>query len=264
MLDYHIHTALCGHASGAMEEYVEFAQTQPLREIGFSDHLPMLKWGQPEYAMPFSKLPEYARRVQELRGMFPKLPIKLGIEADYYSPEDEAATRSLLAQHPFDYVYGSVHFVEDWAIDDPQNLRRWEQTGVNTVYELYFAQLRRAANSRLFDIMSHTDLAKKFGHRPTKDFSEDIEKTVRAYKDAGVAVEINTSGLRRPVKEMYPSRDILRLLRRYDIPLVFGSDAHAPNEVGRDFASANALALELGFVELVVFEQRKIVDTDPL
>ncbi|GAK50119.1 histidinol phosphate phosphatase HisJ family [Candidatus Moduliflexus flocculans] len=264
MLDYHIHTTLCGHASGSMEEYIEFALTQPLREIGFSDHLPMIKWAHPEYAMPFEKLLEYVQRVLALRQTYPQLPIKLGIEADYYSPAEEAATRSLLAQHPFDYVYGSVHFVEDWAIDDPHNLDQWERVGVDTVYELYFAQLQKAARSGLFDIVTHTDLPKKFGHRPTKDFSALIETTIRSYKDAGMVVEINTSGLRKPVKEMYPAIEILKLLKKYEIPLVFGSDAHAPDQVGRDFAQARQMAQACGFTEIAVFEQRKIVDTYPL
>ncbi len=264
MLDYHIHTTLCGHASGSMEEYIEFALTQPLREIGFADHLPMLKWAHPEYAMPFAKLPEYVERVASLRQTYPMLPIKLGIEADYYSPAEEAATRDLLAQHPFDYVYGSVHFVEDWAIDDPRNMDRWKQVGVNTVYEGYFAQLQKAARSGLFDIITHTDLPKKFGQRPTKDMSALIDATIRSYKDANLAVEINTSGLRKPVNEMYPSIEILKLLKIYDIPIVFGSDAHAPDEVGRDFAYAKQVAKACGFTALAVFEQRKIVDAYPL
>jgi len=264
MLDYHIHTTLCGHASGSMEEYIEYALTQPLREIGFSDHLPMVRWAHPEYAMPFEKLPEYVQRVLTLRRTYPQLPIKLGIEADYFTPDDEPAIRALLAQSPFDYVYGSVHFVEDWAIDDPRNLDQWARVGVNTVYELYFNQLQKAARSGLFDIVTHTDLAKKFGHRPNKDFSTLIEATIRSYKDAGMAVEINTSGLRKPVKEMYPAVEMLRTIKKYEIPLVFGSDAHAPDQVGRDFAYARKIAKECGFTELAVFEQRKIVDTDPL
>ena len=264
MLDYHIHTTLCGHASGSMEAYIEFALTQPLREIGFSDHLPMVKWAHPDYAMPFEKLPEYVQRVLTLRQTYPNLPIKLGIEADYFTPNEETAIRALLAQYPFDYVYGSAHFVEDWAIDDPNNKRRWERLGVNTVYELYFAQLQKAARSGLFDIITHPDLPKKFGQRPTKDLSAVIETTIRCIKDAGMAMEINTSGLRKPVKEMYPAIEMLSVIKKYDIPLVFGSDAHAPNEVGRDFAEARRVAKACGFTELAVFEQRKIVDRYPL
>jgi histidinol-phosphatase (PHP family) len=245
-------------------EYAAYAATQPLREIGFSDHLPMLKWSVPEYAISFEQLPNYIRDVQQAQQQFPDLPIKLGIEADYYSPDEEEATRELLQQYPFDYVYGSVHFVDDWAIDDPRNLECWNERGVDAIYEGYFRRLLQTARSGLFDIITHTDLVKKFGHRPTKDFSLLMEETVQIYKESGVAVEINTSGLRKPVKEMYPSPQLLRLLKQYDIPIVFGSDAHHPQEVGKDFAEAKHIAREIGFTELMVFEGRKRVDTYPL
>jgi len=261
MLDYHLHTKLCGHAVGEIEAYVAHAVTQPLQEIGFADHLPMLKWAQPTYAMSFEDLPQYVANVRRVQQMYPNLPIKLGIEADYYSAAEEAATRALLEQYPFDYVYGSVHFVDDWAIDDPSNLTRWAEVGVDVVYERYFLGLQAAARSRLFDIMAHTDLVKKFGHTPTRDFSALIDQTLRCYRECGVAVEINTSGLRRPAREIYPAPAILQLLKRYEIPLVFGSDAHQPDEVGKDFALAQGIAKTHGLTHGVIFEQRRIVGT---
>lgn len=260
MVDYHIHTKFCGHASGELEDYASHALTQPLEEIGFADHLPMLKWGKPDYAMPFAQLPEYIREVQRIQQDFPMLRVKLGIEADYYSSDEEDATKTLLRQYPFDYVYGSVHFIDGWAIDDPRNMHRWDELGVDVVYERYFAQLQQAARSGLFDIISHSDVVKKFGHRPTKDLSRLIEDTVRSYKEHNMVVEINTSGLRKPVKEMYPAPQMIRLLKRYEVPIVFGSDAHLPQDVGKDFAFAKQVVEEFGFTELVIFEQRKIVD----
>jgi histidinol-phosphatase (PHP family) len=264
MIDYHIHTKLCGHAQGEMEEYVEYALTQSLQEIGFADHLPMLKWAQPDYAMAFGTLPDYISHVHRLQREYQNLPIKLGIEADYYSPDEEQATQELLTQYPFDYVYGSVHFIDDWAIDDPQYIDRWEMQDINIAYEQYFTLLQQAARSRLFDIISHPDLAKKFGYRPTKDISETLERTVQCCKESGVAVEINTSGLRKPVNELYPSPQIIQLLKKYDIPIVLGSDAHVPEDVGRDFEFARTVAKDLGYTEVVIFEQRNIVGTYPL
>ena len=122
----------------------------------------------------------------------------------------------------------------------------------------------KAARSGLFDIISHSDVVKKFGHRPTKDMTGMIEDTVRSYKESGMVVEINTSGLRKPVKEIYPAPHILQILKQYNVPIVFGSDAHTPQEVGKDFSFARSIVQELGFTELVVFEQRKIIDVSPL
>lgn len=261
MVDYHIHTKLCGHASGDMEEYVTQAIQCELQEIGFADHLPMIKWAQPEYAMNFEQLPHYIEAVHHVQHAYPQLSIKLGIEADYYSPAEEPEIGNLLAQYPFDYVYGSVHFVDEWAIDDARNLHRWNELGIDHVYTRYFATLQQAARSNLFDIISHSDLVKKFGHQPSTDMMALIEETVRVYKNQGIAVEINSSGLRRPVREIYPAPSIIRLLKAYDVPIVFGSDAHTPEEVGQDFAYMRRLVKECGHRELVMFAQRKIVDT---
>ncbi|PID58854.1 histidinol-phosphatase [candidate division KSB3 bacterium] len=265
MLDYHIHTKFCNHAVGEVLEYAAYASGQAfLQEIGFSDHLPMLKWGRPEYAMTFEHLPDYIRDVRQAQRQFPGLHIKLGIEADYYSPAEEESTREFLRQYPFDYVYGSVHVVEDWAIDDPSNLKHWDEQGIDAIYEGYFQRLQQAVRSDLFDIIAHADLVKKFGHRPTKDFSFLIEETIRSCKESDVAVEINSSGLRRPVKEIYPSPHILQLLKQYDIPIVFGSDAHHPHEIGKHFTDTRDIVKEFGFTELTVFEGRKRVGTYPL
>jgi histidinol-phosphatase (PHP family) len=264
MLDYHIHTKFCGHASGEMDEYVQAARRQPLREMGFADHLPMLKWAQPGYAMGFETLPEYIRLVQHLQCQYPDFPIKLGIEADYYSPDEEQATKDLLAQYPFDYVYGSVHFLDGWAIDDPRYMQKWEEQDVNRVYEQYFTVLQQAIRSGIFDIIAHFDLPKKFGYKPTRDLSGPIERTVKCCQECGVAVEINTAGLRKPVKEMYPAPQILRLLKHYEVPIVLGSDAHRPAEVGQDFELARTVAEGFGYTAVAVFEQRKIVGAYPL
>jgi histidinol-phosphatase (PHP family) len=188
----------------------------------------------------------------------------LGIEADYFSPGEEQATKELLTQYPFDYVYGSVHFIDAWAFDDPRNMHRWQEFGVDAVYERYFEQLQHASQSGLFDIIAHTDLTKKFEQRPTKDMTTLIENTIRSYKESGVTVEINTAGLRKPVQEIYPALHIIQLLKDYDIPIVLGSDAHAPEEIGQDFALAQKVVKECGYKEVVVFEQRKIVGTYPL
>jgi len=99
---------------------------------------------------------------------------------------------------------------------------------------------------------------KKFGNRPTGEISLDLDDTAKVFKECGVAVEINTSGLRKPVGEIYPSSEILKVYRKYDIPIVFGSDAHTPDDVGRDFDKAVSLARQAGYQEFVTFEKRKM------
>lgn len=259
MIDYHIHTKLCGHATGEMEQYVERAIEIDLSEIGFSDHLPFVDFERPGIAMKLSQLPLYVQKVEEMREKYPAIPIRLGIEVDYF-PHLEKEIGELLAQYPFDYVYGSVHFIDDWGFDSPYALPEWNLADVDQVWEQYIGLLHQAAKSGLFDIMSHLDLVKIFGFRPTRDLLPRWESLMKCLKDNDLAAEINTRGLRKPVGEIYPSNEILALIKKYEIPLVFGSDAHSPEEVGRDFNLAREIALQHGISSTVQFRGRKIIN----
>jgi histidinol-phosphatase (PHP family) len=86
---------------------------------------------------------------------------------------------------------------------------------------------------------------------------ELVQPVLDRIAKAGMALEINTSGWRRPVGEAYPSPLILSLAREREIPLTFGSDAHAPDEVGYEFAKAVQLAREVGYTESLRFRQRQ-------
>ena len=99
----------------------------------------------------------------------------------------------------------------------------------------------------MFDIIGHADLPKKFGHRPTQDCTRLYERFLTAAKKHNVAVELNTAGLRKDCKEIYPSRQILTLAHHYGVPITFGSDAHAPEEVGMNFTDAIQLARSVGY-----------------
>ncbi|ODS30528.1 MAG: Histidinol-phosphatase [Candidatus Scalindua rubra] len=257
MIDYHIHTNLCGHATGEMVDYVKEAIRCELDEIGFSDHLPLVDGKEKNLTMLPDELPNYVSEVMSLRKSFPEIRIKLGIEADYI-PGNESYIKELIIRYPFDYVIGSVHYIDKWAFDHPKELSGWDERDVNAVYEKYFELLRKSARTSLFDIIGHCDLVKKFGHRPSTELTKDLIDTAKVFKEYGVALEINTSGLRKPVNEIYPSCEILKLYREYDIPIVFGSDAHTPDDVGRDFDRAVSLARQVAYEEFVTFENREM------
>ena len=259
MIDYHIHTKLCGHATGEMEQYVERAIEIDLSEIGFSDHLPFVDFERPGFAMSLSQLPFYVQKVDKLREKYPNITIRSGIEVDYF-PHLEHKIAALLDQYTFDYVYGSVHFIDDWTFDSPDALPEWNLADINQVWEQYIGLLHQAAESGLFDIMSHLDLVKIYGFRPTRDLLPQWESLMKCLKENGLATEINTRGLRKPVGEIYPSEKILALIKKYEIPIVFGSDAHAPEEVGRDFDKASELALKYGINTVAQFEQRQLIN----
>lgn len=255
--DYHMHTKRCGHATGEVAEYVAEARRKGLAEIGFSDHLPFVTHRDPRYTMDVSELADYQRDIERARDGAKGLAVKIGIEADYMEGK-EAEIGRLLAAYPYDFVIGSVHFIKKWAFDDPREKEKWENADVDAVYRRYYGLLQEAARSKLYDIMGHVDLVKKFGHRSGEDLSDLVADTARAFKESGVAVEINTSGLRKPVKEIYPELSLLKIYRRHGVPIVFGSDAHAPGDVGADFDKAAALARAAGYEEYLVYKARKV------
>jgi len=256
--DYHMHTYLCGHASGQPEDYAQQAIQKGLKEIGFSDHAPLLSHCDPTVTMDRDQLPDYCAMIEQVRDrMQDKLKILVGIEADFLTGYEEQ-TAEMLKSYSFDYVIGSVHFIQEWAFDNPAEKTGWDNKDTNKIYRQYFEALRSSAQTGLFDIMGHIDLVKKFGHRATEDISEDILQTAEVFKQAGVAIEINTSGLRKPVKEIYPSLALLKFFCEKNVPVTFGSDSHAPEEVGYAFDQAVALAKEAGYKEYVTFSKRKI------
>ncbi len=256
--DYHMHTPLCGHAVGAPREYAQKALSVGLKEIGFSDHAPFVHMVDPGVTMDMKQLPEYYKMIEDVREVFRnELIIKVAIEADFI-PGYEEKTRAILDDYHYDYVIGSVHFIKDWGFDDPAQRDKWDETDVNQVYRDYYALLRASAKSQMFDIMAHVDLVKKFGHRPTEDMTDEVRITAEVFKECGVAAEINTSGIRKPAGEIYPAFELMKVYAEAKVPLTFGSDAHDPQDVGRDFDIAIDMARQAGYSEYVLFKDRTI------
>jgi histidinol-phosphatase (PHP family) len=255
--DYHMHTPLCRHATGEPVDYARRALEVSLTEIGFTDHSPMRRDDFDNWRMRADQIDEYVEKVHRAQKEFPQLTIRLGLEVDYL-PGQEEWIRELAARHPWDYFIGSVHYVSDsWDIDNPAKLSEWKHRDTDEVWAAYFERLTMAARSGLFEIIGHADLPKKFGHRPTRDCTPLYEKFLDAAKESGCAIELNTAGLRKDCKEIYPSREILQLAFVKGVPITFGSDAHAPGEVGLNFAEAIQLAREVGYKESVRLAGRK-------
>jgi histidinol-phosphatase (PHP family) len=255
--DYHMHTPLCLHATGEPTELAAHAERVGLREIGFSDHNPMPRDGFDNWRMRLADLDQYVEQVERARREHPALVIKLALEVDYL-PGGEDWVRELARRHPWDYFIGSVHYLDaGWDIDNPARLEEWRRRDADEVWAAYFARLTLAAESGLFEIIGHADLCKKFGFHPRGDFTSVYQKFLEAAARAGVAIELNTAGLRKDCREIYPSAAILRLARRAGVEITFGSDAHAPGEVGMNFAEAVQQARECGYTHCCTFTGRR-------
>jgi histidinol-phosphatase (PHP family) len=210
-----------------------------------------------DWRMRLDQLDEYVAEVRRAQQAFPRLTIKLGLELDYL-PGQEDWVRELAARQPWDYFIGSVHYVENkWDVDNPNKVSEWEKHDPFEVWTAYFERLARAAELGLFDIIGHVDLPKKFGYYPARDCTHLFRQFIQAAQAGGVAIELNTAGLRKECQEIYPSRQILELAHQAGVAITFGSDAHAPAEVGMNLAEAVALARSVGYTHWRRFNCRQ-------
>ena len=237
-----------------MADCVQVARKRKIREIGFSEHVLLrhLKGRSDSFTQQMSA---YVHDFVEFKKIL-SVPIKLGAEIDFF-PDDARKINGFIRKYPFDYVIGSVHVIGDWIFDEPSEIHEYAKRDTWHIYNEYFNLVKSAASSRLFDVLGHPDIIKIFGAKPKTDFSHVLEETAETIARANVCIEINTRGLRRPCQEIYPSEQFLRILHRHNVPVTFGSDAHAPEDVGRDFKEATKLAKRVGYTHACMFNRRE-------
>ncbi|MGA0845753.1 MAG: histidinol-phosphatase HisJ family protein [Luteolibacter sp.] len=255
--DYHTHTPLCRHAVGTPQQYVEAALAAGISEYGISCHAPQRPEPFDDWRMLEHQLPDYLEWIAQAKEHAGNsIPVRAGLECDWLDG-CEPWIESLAQRHDWDYLIGSVHYLGAWDFDNPKWLDRWAESDIDTIWDDYWQRFIQAAKSGLFDIMAHPDLVKKFGYRPKGDLARYYEAAIEAVAAAGIAIEINTAGWHKPCAEAYPSAEFLAMAAKANIPLVISSDAHAPNEIGRDFPRAIELAKSAGFTHTVKFCRRK-------
>jgi len=244
-----------------MQEYVDRARRAGLPEMGFSDHLYVywlpLEKRDPEVAMGEDELDDYVEDVLRLRRANADFTIRLAIEADYI-PGREAELTNILARYPWDYVLGSVHFIDAWDFSDSRYLATYDDCDIDALYRRYFELVTQAAETGLFDSMCHPDLVKKFGYRPSSafDLPGSYERLAACFEKSGVCVEVNTAGLLNPCAEIYPALDLLRACQRHGVSATLGSDAHQPDHVGLAFDQGVEHLRAGGYDSIVAFAGR--------
>ena len=268
LTDYHVHLRPDEADAGPgeyftaanAERYREAAEERGIGELGVAEHIHRFTqslevWQHPWYRQwATDDLDDYAAFVRE------ETDLRLGLEVDYL-PGREDRLASLLERYDWDYVVGSVHFVGEHAVDvDDVSFDVWRHAATaDQVWRRYFETLAEAARSGLFDILAHPDLVKVWGPgrpRPDRDPRFFYEPAVEAMAETGVAVEVSTAGLRKPVGEIYPSRALLEMVADAGCPVALSSDAHRPEHLGHEYERAVELLAEVGIRELCVFDRR--------
>lgn len=263
MIDLHNHHERCGHAEGDLESVARAAQAKGVHIFGWSDHAPLFgaleDHPRPRIQMARSAWGGYLAEAVAVRhkllAEFPDFDVRIGVEADYV-PGTESVYAAELARPELDFVLGSVHEVGEWHIYDTST---WSTVGDFDDFHVgYWQNLRAAAGSGLFDVLSHLDAIGAKVPPARTDMSREIELTLDAIADSGVAVEVNGSGVRR-VGRPFPSEKLLAGLVRRGVPITFGSDAHRFDQLGMGFAEAVAMLRALGRREFVTFARRRPV-----
>jgi histidinol-phosphatase (PHP family) len=266
LTDYHVHlrpdepaTPEQYFTAANAERYRALASERGIAELGVSEHVYRFRQALDVWQHPFwreNALDDLDAYCAFVRG---ETDLRLGVEADFV-PGREDRMANLLDARDWDYVIGSVHFVGDEAVDHPDwDVWSTRSAAPENVWRRYFETLGEAASSGLFDILAHPDLVKVWGPerpRPEGDPRRFYELAIEPIAGAGVAIEVSTAGLRKPVAERYPAPAFLAMCVEAGCPIALSSDAHAPEHVGYEYDATVAWLADLGVRELCVFERR--------
>ena len=234
MRDYHIHTSLCKHAYGEMEEYVQSAIEKGITEICFTDHIPLPGGQDSDHRMEPGDMEFYLEQIAALNTKYREISVLTGIEADYMEGF-EAYLEDFFSRYPFDLVILAIHFVEQWPGGQWVFDFEYTEDTIEQMYREYFGVMLKGVETGLFDIVGHFDMVKRPGFPVLETNPGDVENVLDAIKKQNMSIEINTSGFRRSINQSYPAPEVLELAVGKGIPVVLSSDAHKPDHVGYRF-----------------------------
>lgn len=228
-----------GHVRG----FLERARAMGLREIGFSDH---------DYYEPYFDFDVIRQTALEYQDMH----VRVGVEFDYV-PGQEQRIADIINRYELDYAIGSVHEVYGWAFDILNQKDVPPHLSQDELYQQYFDLVRQGAQSGLFQIIGHLDLIKLNGIRPKGDVRELAADALQAIVAGDLCVEINTNGLNKSVREVYPENRLIAELAAEGCAFTLGSDAHEAVRTGENLDMAADILRACGVKHVYSFSQKK-------
>ena len=253
-LDAHLHTDQSPDSSVPIDIYAALAVERGIPEICITDHV---DFDPRDPAYEYTRFEDRERVVRGAADRWAKegVTIRFGAELTYNQSWEEEV-RAHLARYSYDYVIGSVH---DWPESPywPSRVRAFVQARtLDEIVAPYYAEIIAAARSGLFDTIGHLDVVKRYlhPHVTAADLAQrpDLqEPALRAIVESGVSLEVNSSGLRYPGAETYPSGPVVRRFRELGGErVVVGSDAHARGSFAHRLGVAYTHLVEAGFEHL--------------
>ncbi len=254
--DYHLHSNFSCDCQATMAEQCLGALQKGLPEIGITDHFDLHP---SDECAGYFRLTEWAAEMEQVQKEFAgRLIVRAGIELG--EPHIyQAECQALLHRYPFDYVLGSLHWVGQEVVFDHHYFRR----PADEAYHLFFEELERMTRVGGFDILSHFDVVVRtgeliYGGYDPRRYEDVIRASLQNCIEQGIALDLNTQGLRNRCQLLTPGVEILRwYVGLGGERVTLGSDAHRPDHIAANFAEALAALKAAGLKYVTMFEKRE-------
>jgi histidinol-phosphatase (PHP family) len=253
LIDYHIHSNHSSDSNTPIIDLCRRARKINIEEIGFSEHI---DFDPQDWGYGYFDYERYTSDIDRVRErLSDSLIIRKGIEVDYQH-RFENDIRDWLNDKEFDFVIGSVHYLDQQYISD----KLVAQKSLQEIYDLYFVEVKHSITSGLFDIVGHLDLPLRYtySYRETLNqinYWENMLETLNMIIDTDTYLEINTKGLREQCRSTYPSQDVLETyFEQGGQRISVGSDAHSTQEIG---VGIKEVLTTLSQKRIILFNTRK-------
>jgi len=272
-----VHSTLSVDSSLSLREICEIALEKKIDRVAVTNHLVPISSGSGRKIMweltppitidaPPDLWKKHFEEFKAVREDFPQLTLAFGIEADFYAPI-LSELKALLEAVPFDFVLGSTHYLNKYCISFREACAAYlKENALETYLKHYFEMSREAAASGLFDSMAHLDYCleapAELGMKiELRDYEEFAKKSIDEIARRKMAIEVNSCGLRKAVKNTFPSFELLEYAYAAGVPAVtIGSDAHRAGEIDFGLREAVEVAKKAGFENAWFFVERKPVE----
>lgn len=269
--DYHVHTEFSDDSIYPMEDVIRDAVKMGMDEICITDHVDYgvkVDWDSGKEILyrngePLANVdyPAYIEKIRALKEQYDgRIRIRTGMEFGVQM-HTIPLYEKLFTRYPFDFIILSVHQVEDkefWNQDFQRGRTREEFN--RRYYEELLALVRRY---RHYSVLAHPDLITRYdsaGPWPFEKLRPILTEILKTVIADGKGIEVNTSCHRYGLKDLTPSRDILRLYRELGgTVLTIGSDSHKKEHLGAFIRETMDELKEMGFEQFCTFEGMKPV-----
>lgn len=261
MIDGHVHLEKGEYCIKWVDEFISYALERGVKEIYFLEHTHIFQECQNLYnemsmfntyqSQWYAKklknarpIDDYIKFIELMKEWTFPIKIRFGLEV-CYSPEHEKDIEKIKEIYPFDFLVGSIHFIDGWAFSHRRQPWKKEDFDLQALYSRYYELMYSLVQSGLFSGLAHPNSLQCFGAYPEGDYSMEYEKIAKGLKRNKMYIE-QSSGLviNYGDMELGMNTEMLKFMVKYDIPIITASDAHVPKNVGIALNEAQSLVDE--------------------